>query len=53
MICVKIDPGLLQELDKVVYDKPYFIKRNKAIENAIRNYVNQSRNLWTDHDSID
>lgn len=45
MICVKIDPDLLVELDKVVAGKPYYIKRNTAIENAIKGYVNASRGL--------
>lgn len=45
MICVTIEPELLEELDKCIYDKPYFIKRNRAIENAIRNYINASRQL--------
>ena len=44
MICVKIDPNLLDELDAVVAKK-HWIKRNKAIENAIRGYVNLSRGL--------
>lgn len=42
-ICVKIEESLLEELDKVVMEKPYYIKRNRAIRNAIRNYVNASR----------
>lgn len=45
MLCVKIDPELLEELDKLVASKPYWIKRNTAIENAIRRYVNLSRGL--------
>lgn len=45
MICVKIEPELLEELDKCLYEKPYFIKRNRAINNAIRNYINASREL--------
>ena len=45
MICVKIEPSLLEQLDKVVEGKPYYIKRNTAIENAIRGYVNANRGL--------
>lgn len=30
-ICVKIDENLLEELDKVVMGKPYWVKRNTAI----------------------
>lgn len=45
MICVKIEPELLEELEKVVASKPYRIKRNTAIEHAIRGYVNACRGL--------
>lgn len=45
MICVKLEPELLEELDRVVANKPYWIKRNTAIEHAIKGYVNQSRGL--------
>ena len=45
MICVKIEPELLEELDRVVAQKPYWIKRNTAIEHAIRGYVNACRGL--------
>lgn len=44
-ICVKIEPKLLEELDQCIYEKPYYIKRNRAIRNAIRAYVNASRGL--------
>lgn len=44
-ICVKIDPNLLEELDDVVAKKPSWIKRNTAIEHAIRSYVNAFRLL--------
>lgn len=52
-ICVKIDENLLEELDKVVMGKPYWVKRNTAINHAIRNYINQSRNLWSVNDRLD
>lgn len=52
-ICVKIDEGLLEELDKVVAGKPYWVKRNTAINHAVRNYINQSRSLWKDGDDVD
>lgn len=52
-ICVKIDENLLEELDKVVMGKPYWVKRNTAINHAIRNYINQSRNLWTPDNRLD
>lgn len=45
MICVKIEPELLKELDKCLFEKPYHIKRNRAINNAIRKYINASREL--------
>ena len=45
MICVKIEPELLEELDKVVATKAFYIKRNTSIEHAIRGYVNASRGL--------
>lgn len=45
-ICVKLEDSLLKELDEVVARKPYYVKRNTAIRNAIRNYVNDSRNLF-------
>ena len=45
MICVKIEPELLDQLDRVVANKPYWIKRNTAIEHAIKGYVNLSRGL--------
>lgn len=44
-ICVKIEESLLNELDNAVAEKPYWIKRNTAIRNAIRNYINASRGL--------
>lgn len=47
-ICLKIDERLLEELDKVVDSKPCWIKRNTAINHAVRNYINQSRNLFDD-----
>lgn len=47
-ICVKIDEGLLEELDKVVAGKPYWVKRNTAINHAVRNYVNANRGLPMD-----
>lgn len=38
-ICVKIDEELLAQLDNVVSRLPYYVKRNKAINRAIRDYV--------------